>query len=72
MEGANSTPHPSHDLSVVRVFETASSANIKGGSGSLVDDVTRLAVMLQAALGDGVAFDHFSLQQMMFPRRRLG
>src|SRR5262249_53898191 len=24
----------SHDLSVVRVFETASSANIKGGSGS--------------------------------------
>jgi hypothetical protein len=32
----------------------------------------RLLLMLQAALGDGVAFDHFSLQQMMFPRRRLG
>jgi hypothetical protein len=28
----------------------------------------RLPLMLQAALGDGVAFDPFSLQQMMFAR----
>jgi hypothetical protein len=28
----------------------------------------RLPLRLQAAMGDGVAFDFFSLQQMMFPR----
>ena len=38
-------------------------AQIKRGSGSLVDELRGLPLMLQATLCDGLAFDPFSLQQ---------
>ena len=51
-------------------------AQVKGGSGASEDEAMRPAVMLQAAIGDGLAFDPFSFAAgwpgRVRSRRRLG